>query len=255
MNKQDIEESIISIFGNKLKPGSHYNEIKPNENFEDYNNNIDPLDSRFFYLVCNGGNEQEFNGDLSYRLHNSLYKDSNSYYVLRERIYTLDKNEPKFLTNSKGKKVYKSKVDIVAGNVADGLLDDSAIMLGHNFVCQSETTSKVATSFLQKVMSELNNLSILGFKNNFFVALLSDIDIKERGSIFKYEYYANKRNNHEKGYVHAINDYRNAFRKIDPKFIHLIFKSEGFAGYDASIYLNIFIIKKDCTFLQANSDD
>lgn len=249
MEKEDIKNGIINVFGDSLVLGKDYLDITKDDFVNSYEG-IESIDSEFFYqAVSGGGYEEQLFGKLAY------YLNKGDLVVVRERTLSAKEKDSLYQFDRKGiesyyglsrlKRIDKKKVDIAAYN--DECKEKVGVEVGHCrlFEYSNNHNPKNNDNLLQKAVLESINLTKLETSKNYFIALVTDVDLNgDKGDC---RFLGSRWEDFDKrdglNYVTRLNYYRNNFSAIDKEFVHLVFKSASIAGYGSTVYLNIFILE------------
>jgi len=261
ITKQLIKEVIAWIFNN---PNDAEYIIQEQE-FNGYPIIANPVSHKYFYLSLNGGYETDFNGDFSYLLSNCVLPD---FYILRGERTVVGENYFKYNPRRKSFDLKdRKKVDIICIDSNDigstgkanfscagrnKVVVDSSIMLGHN------CTGQGREYLTNHMINDLYTCQELGISNNYFIGLLSDINLvpiaEGKEVMVKYWNEANRNRGQNVNYnfIHTINHIRQVSGQLDANFIHLIFPGEYL---QTRIYIHVFIVKLDTNMRFDNTEN
>lgn len=248
MNRQEIKDAIIKLIDSE---GVYCFDESTVFNADDYVNgkyNRISIDSKYAYLAAQGGYEQEFNGDLSWEVHNKVIAHNSSYYVRRER------KVPFLPIQVEGKIWNGLEFDIEGKDV-----DNFSIQLKHNYICQKYCETHFANGTLkpkfngisnphihQAILRELYFSNCASYDKHFYVALLSDINIKRNSPLIRPTYlkWINQRNINLK---QCINNHLTLFRNIDRNYNHILLYNNTVLPNNGEVYNHIFILELNNT--------
>ena len=119
-------------------------------------------------------------------------------------------------------------------------------MLGHNTIGQPHDW------LMNHIFTDLYTCQSLGIKNNYYVGILTDIDVNiiNRNKKILIKYYKEvtkyRNSNTEKNFIKTINHTREKCSKIDTNFSHIIF--HGIFS-DIKVYIHLFILHSETNFI------